>query len=257
MKKSAWTWVGLLLLVVFSVPLGAAASLDRPAAPSQGVGTEVRLCQGLMSLGGEGGSEDSMDLPPLKSEKRAEPSAATGLRLKQTAPATEPAAAARREPKAPAAPPGDPPGLSPMILTGSGGAEEPAPLRLKPSTAQKPEATPVAASPRLDMPHELKPLSPAAAPVTGLKIAPSGPVAPPEPVATPDIPLLAEEPAAPKATGKPSSGTTLTLKQAGGSKPAAPPGAYTLGGLSKPGASLGQDGDAKLIAIYEKYYKNR
>ena len=202
--------------------------------------------------------DESMELPPLKSEGQKEPAQSPGLRLK-TQPSSSDRSPYSGRAKAVPEPSGSPP-LSPIILSRPAAKDGPEKLPLKPVSTDRADERPEDATTVGKLPADLKPLSPVEAPGRGLKMSPAGRKAAPGPFAAPEIPLLAEDQKGPMAFGEDSPRKALTLKPASASSQASgggDAGVYTLGTLNVMDQTSGSDMDEKLIAIYEKYYKDR
>jgi len=252
MKSIVWTW---RVLVCVAFPLVVSASPVRGAhervfGDGQGDG---RLCLELMELGeGQGDGDNAMELPPLKSERTQVPPAQPALRLKSLPGEENRAPGSSRDP-------GVPPSsvLSPSLLSGPGGrtgSEKPSLKALVPDRGREG----VGAGER--MPGELKPPEPVAAPGGGLKLAPAGRRDVAGPLGVPEIPLLRDDPKDPAAFDGDSGRKALTLKPARASTPEVGGGPQAsafpvLAGA--PAQPFGSDLDDRLLAVYEKYYKNR
>jgi hypothetical protein len=257
MKKIVW--IGLIL---WSAGIGLdAAHASRPqgATASPG-GKEIRVCLELMDLEGEESDEDgSMELPPLKSEKKGRP---------QDGPAPGPKTTSGKEGTGSYAGKGDQPdsrgsvGLTPVLLGPPGSEEDLEKLPMKPLAGTQDDERAETGVSTGDLPGGLKSPEPADIPGQGLRIPSSAGSGTVRPVDAPEIPLLSgqgsesstwEEGDAPRGAPvlKPAKVASpgRTGKPAGGVVAADVPEAMDPFG--------GSELDDKLIAIYEKYYKNR
>jgi len=208
----------------------------------------------LMDLGsGPGASEDAMQLPPLRIERREAPSAGPGPELKSLPGASGPVPETDRALFPSGLSPS--PGLSPMILPVPGGQRIPEPLRMKPLVPDPKEGVGAAAA---GLPVDLKPPAPVDAPARGLKVPPAGPLDPGGAVAAPEIPLLGDHPRTPGAQEVPSPRAPLTLKPTVSPSPVAgggPRTGYSPGTVSATAPPSGSELDDQLNVLFERYYK--
>jgi hypothetical protein len=255
MKKIIW--IGLFLWIAGMGLDAAFASPPQAASPSSSH-REIQVCLELMNLQGmDDEADDSMELPPLKSEKKSTPQAAVPPGPKSSAGTVPYSGKAAASPDSQGSA-----GLSPLLLSPPGTDEEMEKLPMKPlagSRGDEPGETGVSTR---NLPGELKSPEPVDMPGQGLKMPSSVGRGSGQPVDAPEIPLL---------TGQGSGSSSgfaedaarggLTLKPAGAGSPGRrgkPAGAVFA--ADAPGAMDsfgGTEMDDKLIAIYEKYYKNR
>jgi hypothetical protein len=249
MKKIAWIWI---LLFIVSLPNAALAVVSQHDSQPGVTDGDVRLCLELMELDGtDGDADESMELPPMKSEQMQEPARGPGLQLK-TSPGNDPGLAAPE--------PAGGPRLSPLILPRPASVDDPEKLPLKPLATDREEEQREDGATMGKLQGELKPLSPVDAPGGGLKMTTSGSRDAPAPFAAPEIPLLAEDQKGPGAIGQEASPAALSLKPARVTSPAPAGGEadlFALGSMNAAEQPFGSELDEKLNAIYEKFYKNR
>jgi hypothetical protein len=258
MKKIVW--IGLMLWSAGTGLDAAHASWPQGASPSSG-GKEIQVCLELMDLEGTNDeAEDSMELPPLKSEKKSKPQGATPLGTKSSA-GTD--GAAPYSGKAAAVPDArGPVGLTPILLSPPGTDEEMEKLPMKPlagPSGDEPGETGVSTR---NLPGELKSPEPVDMPGQGLKMPSSAGKGAVQPVDAPEIPLLTGQGSGSSrgsAGDAPRGALTLKPAKAGSPGPGEKPaGAVLAADVPGPMDPLGgSELDDKLIAIYEKYYKNR
>ena len=244
--------VAVFCVALFLFPgRGVVASPGQAGGKEGGTRTRVALDLTDLDIPGQGGG-DEMELPPIQGTDRREPEAAP------TAPSQKPAEMERSKneiPQAGRSVPSSSPGMAPFLLDEpeAGGGKTRADVEGVGDRA--PEA------PADELPAELKALPPPPSHAESLKLPSGMEGSAPGRADVPEIPLLDEVDRGQQVPGRPGQDGSLTMKPfpdlRGTSTSGRTPRASSRELRPEDTLQIHEDIDAKLIDLFERYFKDR